>query len=208
MRRAGQRLTSFVSTSVSQTCGLTLWSLQVSMNDATIAQFSAPATELSQHEADRGPAQECERVTVQTFPVLGQSSAAVEPADGSLDDPTLGQNDESLGGVRSLDDFQIHLAHDALERGLELRSLIAAVGVKLEEKGLEAEQARHHENAAIAILNVGSVNDGVHQQALRIDKDVALFAFDFLARIVSASVDATPPFSALFTLWLSMIAAV
>jgi hypothetical protein len=29
MRRAGQRLTSFVSTSVSQTCGLTLWSLQV-----------------------------------------------------------------------------------------------------------------------------------------------------------------------------------
>jgi len=40
----------------------------------------------------------------------------------------------------------------------------------------------------------------VHQQALRADKDVALFAFDFLARIVAASVDATPPFSALFTL--------
>jgi hypothetical protein len=48
----------------------------------------------------------------------------------------------------------------------------------------------------------------MHQQALRIDEDVALFAFDFLARIVSASVDATPPFSALFTLWLSMMAAV
>jgi len=48
----------------------------------------------------------------------------------------------------------------------------------------------------------------MHQQALRIDEDVALFAFDFLAGIVSASVDATPPFSALFTLWLSMMAAV
>ena len=47
----------------------------------------------------------------------------------------------------------------------------------------------------------------MHQQALRIDKDVALLAFDFLARVVAARVDATPPFSALFTLWLSMIAA-
>jgi len=31
----------------------------------------------------------------------------------------------------------------------------------------------------------------MHQQALRIDKDVTLFAFDFLARIVPARVDAT-----------------
>jgi hypothetical protein len=49
-------------------------------------------------------------------------------------------------------------------------------------------------------LNVGSVDDGVHQQALRIDKDVALFAFDLLPRVVAASVDAAPPFSAPFTL--------
>jgi hypothetical protein len=34
-------------------------------------------------------------------------------------------------------------------------------------------------------LNVSGMNDGVHQQALRIDKDVALFAFDFLARVVA-----------------------
>jgi len=44
------------------------------------------------------------------------------------------------------------------------------------------------------------VDDGVHQQALRVDKDMALFAFDFLAGIVPAGVDAAPPFSALFTL--------
>jgi hypothetical protein len=31
------------------------------------------------------------------------------------------------------------LAHDALQRGLELHSLIAAVGVKLEKKGIEAD---------------------------------------------------------------------
>jgi hypothetical protein len=35
-----------------------------------------------------------------------------------------------------------------------------------------------------------------------------LLAFDLLARIVAMRVDASPPFSALFTLWLSMMAAV
>ena len=100
------------------------------------------------------------------------------------------------------------MAQDTLKRRLELRPLVASIGVELEKKGIEAEQARHDENAAIAILNIRSMDDGMHQQALCIDKDVALLAFDFLARVVAARVDAAPPFSALFTLWLSMMAAV
>jgi hypothetical protein len=48
----------------------------------------------------------------------------------------------------------------------------------------------------------------VHQQALRIDKHVPLLALDLLARIVAGRIDAGPPFSALLTLWLSMMAAV
>jgi hypothetical protein len=39
-------------------------------------------------------------------------------------------------------------------------------------------------------------------------KDVALLALDLLAAIIAVRVDRRPPFSALFTLWLSMIAAV
>jgi hypothetical protein len=52
------------------------------------------------------------------------------------------------------------------------------------------------------------VDDRLHQQALGVDQDVALLAFDLLACIVARRVDAGPPFSAPFTLWLSMIAAV
>jgi len=48
----------------------------------------------------------------------------------------------------------------------------------------------------------------VHQQALRIDEDVPLLALDLLARVIARRIDAAPPFSTLFTLWLSMIAAV
>jgi hypothetical protein len=48
----------------------------------------------------------------------------------------------------------------------------------------------------------------MHQQALRIDENVPLLALDLLSRIVAMRIDARPPFSALFTLWLSMITAV
>jgi hypothetical protein len=46
------------------------------------------------------------------------------------------------------------------------------------------------------------------QQAERIYENVALLALDLLSRIVAMRIDARPPFSALLTLWLSMIAAV
>jgi hypothetical protein len=60
------------------------------------------------------------------------------------------------------------------------------------------------------------MNDGVEQQAYCVDKNVPLLALDLsatsslslLARIVSMRINERPPFSALFTLWLSMMAAV
>jgi hypothetical protein len=58
----------------------------------------------------------------------------------------------------------------------------------------------------------------MHQQALGVDENVPLLAFDLLARIPRVRPKAgprtgcamrvvPPPFSALFTLWLSMMAA-
>jgi hypothetical protein len=41
-------------------------------------------------------------------------------------------------------------------------------------------------------LNIGGMDDGLHQQALRIDEDMALFTFDFLARVEAARVDTAP----------------
>jgi hypothetical protein len=66
----------------------------------------------------------------------------------------------------------------------------------------------HEQHATAAVLEVGGVHDGVHQQALRVHEHVALLAPDLLARIEARRVDAAPPFSALLTLWPLMIAAV
>jgi hypothetical protein len=71
-----------------------------------------------------------------------------------------------------------------------------------------AEQARDQQRAAVAVLDVGGVHDGVHQQALGIDEDVPLLAFDLLAGIVARRINRRLPFSTLLTLWLSIIAAV
>ena len=44
-------------------------------------------------------------------------------------------------------------------------------------------------------------------QAERVDQDVAFLAPDLLAGVIAGQVNAGAPFSALFTLWRSMIAA-
>jgi len=52
------------------------------------------------------------------------------------------------------------------------------------------------------------MHEGMEQKTLRVYKDMALLAFDLLAAVVTMRIDRGPPFSALLTLWLSMIAAV
>jgi hypothetical protein len=52
------------------------------------------------------------------------------------------------------------------------------------------------------------MDDGVQQQTKRVYQNMALLALDLLARIIAVRINARPPFSALFTLWLSMMAAV
>ena len=87
-------------------------------------------------------------------------------------------------------------------------SFISAIDEQLLQKREYPEQCRHDESASIAILDIGRMNNGVEQQAYCVDKNVPLLALDLLARIVPVRINARPPFSALFTLWLSMMAAV
>jgi hypothetical protein len=86
--------------------------------------------------------------------------------------------------------------------------LIAAIGEQLLQKREIPEQCAQNENAAVSVLDVGGMNDRMKQQAYRVDKNMPLLAVDLLARIIAVRINTAPPFSALFTLWLSMTAAV
>ena len=83
---------------------------------------------------------------------------------------------------------------------VEFWSLIAAVGEVLFQERKHPEQGRHDENAAIAILNIGRMDNGMKQQAQRVYENMSLLTLDLLARIIAVRIDAGPPFSALFTL--------
>jgi hypothetical protein len=43
------------------------------------------------------------------FEVLGQSAASSEPGECALDEPSSRQNFETIGAIRTLDDFEGHL---------------------------------------------------------------------------------------------------
>src|SRR3954451_16513516 len=139
---------------------------------------------------------------------VGGSAAPVEPTDRPLHDPALGQNLEPDRLIRALDDLHRHRPAHTLQSIPKRWPLVATVCVKLQQKRVETKQRRHHPHPAITVLHISGMHQGVHQQTLRINEEVALLAFDFLTRVVARRVDRAPPFSAPFTLWLSMIAAV
>ena len=68
------------------------------------------------------------------------------------------------------------------------------------------EQRGQQPDAAVTILNTSGMNDRVQQQTLHVDVNMSFLAFDQFARI--EPMRAGPPFSAPFTLWLSMMQAV
>ena len=149
-----------------------------------------------------------QRLAIKVFEVLGQPSAATEPRKGSFDDPSARQHFETFGRIGALDDLGVDKRQGLLLCVAELRALIAAVGKQLLQKLEFSKHRAQDQNAAIAILNVGRMNERVKQQAYRIDENVPLLALDLFSCIVAMRIDAMPPFSALFTLWLSMTAAV
>jgi hypothetical protein len=74
--------------------------------------------------------------------------------------------------------------------------LIAGVSEQCLQERIHPEQGRKQQDAAVAILDVSGMNDGVEQQTQRIYQNVALLALDLLARIIAMRIDAGPPFSA------------
>lgn len=145
---------------------------------------------------------------VAIFPILGEPATAVEPGDGAFDDPSLGLDDETFGVIAASDDFNLHTWHGVGEAVLEDRPGIGAVGEQLAEEWELSEQGGQQKYATVAVLNVSGAHQRVQQKPQCVDQKMALLALDQLARIKAMRINGGPPFSALFTLWLSTIQAV
>ena len=106
------------------------------------------------------------------------------------------------------DDIGFEVGQGFGEGFLEFRALIASVRKQLPQQGMHSVQGCKQQDAAVAILDVGGMDDGVKQQAQSVYEYMALLALDLLGGVIAGRIDVRPPFSALFTLWLSMMAAV
>jgi hypothetical protein len=151
--------------------------------------------------------QERQRFAIAVLPILGEPPTTIEPSERAFDDPAFWQDYKSVRAIGTFDDLHRQMRANLGQSGGEFRPLIAGIGEQLLQKRIHPEQGGHDENATVAILNVGRMHNSMQQQAYCIDQNMPLLALDFLARIVTRRIDADPPFSALFTLWLSMMAA-
>ena len=100
------------------------------------------------------------------------------------------------------------MGQDGGQRSVKDRPALCAVGEQLGEVGKQAEQGGQQQHAPVAVLNVGGGDQRVQQQTEFVDQNMTLLALDQLAGIEAMRIDRGPPFSALFTLWLSTMQAV
>jgi hypothetical protein len=103
--------------------------------------------------------------------------------------------------IGALNDFSFEMGKDFRQSLPEFWSLIAAVSKQPFQERIHPEQCRKKQNAAVAILDIGRMNDRVQQQTPRIYENMALLALDLsatsslslFARIIAMRIDAGPP---------------
>jgi len=147
----------------------------------------------SEHEADHGETDEGRHGSRITLEIAGEPSVAANPSEGSLDNPSLGQDDETMQLI-ALDDLKCPGAGLGDGRG-GLGSLVAGISEDALDEGKEAARASiEDKRRAVAILYIGGVDDDIQQEAERIDENMPLSARDLLARIKALRVERGAPF--------------
>jgi hypothetical protein len=111
--------------------------------------------------------------------VLGEASVAIEPCQGSFDDAAARQKFEALSLVGALDDLECPVA-DAAQGIAELVASITAIGEQVSQPGEAVDDLGEQQRRAIAILDVGGVDQGMNQIALGVGEDMALAPLVFL----------------------------
>jgi hypothetical protein len=146
-----------------------------------------------EHDADHGEANEGCSGSCVALEVSREAAVVADPGERALDNPSLGQDDEAMRLV-SFDDLQLPGAGLGDGSG-RFGSLIAGIGEDALDKREQASGAPIEDQpGAVAILQIGAVDDNVQQKAERVDKNMALAARDFLARIKALWVERGAPF--------------
>ena len=160
----------------------------------------SPSAESMNHQVDHGNADHGLAALDQSFVVFRQSPVSTQPGERPFHNPSFGQNFKGVHSIalHDLDDPPI-----PSRRPIHEASGITAVREDEFQTPESSAQSFHQQLAAVAILDVGRVHDQGQDQPQRVHDQMPLTPLDLLARVVPAR----PPFSAVFTDWLSMMPA-
>lgn len=114
------------------------------------------------------------------FEVPCHASVGGDPGQRPLDDPALRDDLEAFGRIRPAEDF------DRSRHGVfDLFPSVSTISDDDFEEGKPRRQAIKQAGRAIAVLDAGGMDVALEQQTNRVGEDVALAAFDLLARITA-----------------------
>ena len=83
---------------------------------------------------------EGKRIVVAVLPVLGEAATSIEPANGTLDDPSLRLDDKAFCVVAAPDDLGHEVRHDMGDAAGKDRPGISTVREQLAQEGELSEQ--------------------------------------------------------------------
>ena len=150
------------------------------------------------HQIDHGNDDHCFTALGECLVVFRQSAVLTQPGERSLDNPSLWQHHKAVR-FGTFDNFNEPSRPAA--RPVNKPAGIAAVSEDQLQTAEACAKSLQDQSSAVAILNVGWMDNQCHDQTHGVDDQMTLAAKDFLARIVPT----IPPFSAVFTDWLSMM---
>ena len=162
--------------------------------------------ETAQHQADHGEADEHGSLASVTLVIAGEPTTTADPCEGAFDDPSFRQDNEAVL-VAAAHDLQFPDAR-ARDDGRHLAPLIARVADEALNEREAASCLPQQSLCTVSILDACRMHADGQQQAERIGQDVALAAKHLLASVIAGRVERSPPLTAPFAVWLSMIAVV
>ena len=137
----------------------------------------------------------------QGFVVLAQPTTASEPCQCSFNDPSSWQHLKMMAVSRTPHNLQ----HPARYGHHPINQLTSVASVRPDQSQVRkpSYQLIDDQLCTISVLDVSRMNHDGQQQSYRVHGDVTLATHHLLTSIIATR----PPFSVVFTDWLSMIAA-
>ena len=166
-----------------------------------VFKVNSSGSEPLEHEMNHSYMNPSLRAFGQFFVVFAEPPVSAQPPKGALHDPPTGQHLKTMAVWGALDHLNQPASHGVSP--IHQLSGIGAIGPDQLEPRKEPPKLAQHQLCPITVLDVRRMHHHGQQQPEGVNHDMAFASFHLLASVIAT----WSPFSVVFTLWLSIMAA-